>query len=228
MEFYSVCQTQTLSTRLFINACCVQHSSTALSPMAPVLTACERHAAGNTPCQPKQLSCFGESSQQCIKFDCQAIEMLVQCARRATAWHTCCGGCAGRHCNTAYFLQACSSSPPGDKFGHSNKSQFDRLMAFMLFCCFIAGEHGIMNVWEVNTSALQQPSSLERGVLRDSLAGSTAAEESKWVHLVGDPALLEELKDFFCYAQLLTQPQDTAGAYDITGECGLRVPAMQR
>jgi hypothetical protein len=76
-----------------------------------------------------------------------------------------------------------------------------------------AGEHGILNIWDVNTAALgPQPS-------RQASFGSSsaAAAASKWAHLVGDPALLEELRDYFCYAQLLAQPQDTAGAYDITG-----------
>ncbi|KAF6250825.1 quinon protein alcohol dehydrogenase-like superfamily [Scenedesmus sp. NREL 46B-D3] len=78
------------------------------------------------------------------------------------------------------------------------------------------GEHGIINVWDVNTAALgPQPS-------RQASFGSSsaAAAQSRWSHLLGDPALLEELRDCFCYAQLLAQPQDTAGAYDITG----RVP----
>jgi hypothetical protein len=79
-----------------------------------------------------------------------------------------------------------------------------------------AGDHGILNVWDVNTAALgPQPS-------RQASFGSSsaAAAHSKWAHLVGDPALLEELRDYFCYAQLLAQPQDTAGAYDITGRHG--------
>ncbi|WIA32991.1 hypothetical protein OEZ86_006150 [Tetradesmus obliquus] len=78
------------------------------------------------------------------------------------------------------------------------------------------GEQGILNVWDVNTAALGPPPSRQASFG----SSSAAAAASKWAHLVGEPALLEELRDYFCYAQLLAQPQDTAGAYDITG----RVP----
>jgi hypothetical protein len=81
-----------------------------------------------------------------------------------------------------------------------------------------AGEHGILNVWDVNTAALGPLPSRQASFG----SSSAAAAQSKWVHLVGDAALLEELRDYFCYAQLLAQPQDTAGAYDITGRHGCR------
>lgn len=75
-------------------------------------------------------------------------------------------------------------------------------------------------MWDVNTSALDAlDSQLQSSVAaEDSAASSIAAAEAKWSHLIGNPALLEELKDYFCYAQVLSQQQDSVGAYDITGQ----------
>jgi len=79
-----------------------------------------------------------------------------------------------------------------------------------LTCALLAGEQGILNVWDVNTAALgpicQQPV--------ESVAGASA-----WSQLIGDSALLEELKNYFCYAQLLSdEQQDPTKAHQVTGE----------
>jgi hypothetical protein len=69
-----------------------------------------------------------------------------------------------------------------------------------------------MNVWEVNTSALlsQQPST-------SAAAAPVSSSRPDWEQLVGDPALYEELRDYFCYAQLTTQPLDTTGGFGLDG-----------
>jgi hypothetical protein len=80
-----------------------------------------------------------------------------------------------------------------------------------------AGTNGIMNVWEVNTAALLPPAA-------PAAPAAAAASSSKpdWAQLVGDPALYEELQDYFCYAQLTTQPLDTTGGFTLNGG-GLRL-----
>lgn len=75
-----------------------------------------------------------------------------------------------------------------------------------------AGTNGIMNVWEVNTAALLPP---QPGP--GTLAASSSSKPD-WEQLVGDPALYEELRDYFCYAQLTTQQLDTTGGFGIDGE----------
>jgi hypothetical protein len=102
----------------------------------------------------------------------------------------------------------CSSSALVPDSTSNNQSVSVQAMLLLLS----AGEHGILNIWDVNTAALgPQPSR------QASFSSSNTAAQSKWAHLVGDSALLEELRDYFCYAQLLAQPQDTAGAYVIIG-----------
>lgn len=75
-----------------------------------------------------------------------------------------------------------------------------------------------MNVWEVNTSALLPP---QPGPA-PALATPSRSSKPDWEQLVGDPALYEELRDYFCYAQLTTQQLDTTGSFGIDGEgqCG--------
>lgn len=83
-----------------------------------------------------------------------------------------------------------------------------------------AGNQGVVNVWDVNTAALDTPDTMQQQSLmglEDSQTSSIAAAEARWSRLIGEPALLEELKDFFCYAQVKSQQQDTSGALDITG-----------
>lgn len=67
----------------------------------------------------------------------------------------------------------------------------------------------------MNTAALlPQPG-------QSSSLGATAANSSgktDWAQLVGDPALYEELRDYFCYAQLTTQALDTTSSFGIDGE----------
>jgi hypothetical protein len=76
-----------------------------------------------------------------------------------------------------------------------------------------------MNVWEVNTSALllsQQPSTPA------AAAPVTGSSRPDWEQLIGDPALYEELRDYFCYAQLTTQPLDTTGGFGLDGACSIK------
>lgn len=81
-------------------------------------------------------------------------------------------------------------------------------------------------MWDVNTSALHAPDSQRQSLAaaEDSTASNILAAEAKWSHLIDDPALLEELKDYFCYAQVVSQQQGAAGAYDIKGEAHCRTP----
>ncbi|KAF8067275.1 CFAP251 [Scenedesmus sp. PABB004] len=85
------------------------------------------------------------------------------------------------------------------------------------------GEQGALNVWDVDTAALVDPGGGDALALELELggaAGGRGGAEARWAHLVGDAALVEELRDLICYAQVAAQPQDTATPYDITG----RVP----
>lgn len=84
-----------------------------------------------------------------------------------------------------------------------------------LYC---AGNHGILSVWDVNTAALDTLDLQRQSMMaaEDSRASSIAAAEAKWSHLIGDHVLLEELKDYFCYAQIMSRQQNS-GAYDISG-----------
>jgi hypothetical protein len=72
-----------------------------------------------------------------------------------------------------------------------------------------------MNVWAVNTSALVPQASRQQQMQQPQAASSGKAD---WGRLIGDRALVEELRDFFCYAQLMTQLLDTTGGFDVTGE----------
>lgn len=74
-----------------------------------------------------------------------------------------------------------------------------------------------MNVWEVNTAALLPQQQAQHGLAVPAVTNS-AANKPDWAQLIGDPDLHEELRDYFCYAQLTTQPLDTAGSFGIDGE----------
>ncbi len=77
----------------------------------------------------------------------------------------------------------------------------------------LPGTNGIMNVWEVNTTALLPPQPQGPGAL-----AVPSSSKPDWEQLVGDPALYEELRDYFCYAQLTTQQLDTTGGFGIDGK----------
>lgn len=71
-----------------------------------------------------------------------------------------------------------------------------------------------MNVWEVNTGALLPP---QQGPAAQAAVAAPNSSKPDWEQLVGDAALYEELRDFFCYAQLTTQSLDTTGSFGIDG-----------
>jgi hypothetical protein len=72
-----------------------------------------------------------------------------------------------------------------------------------------------MNVWAVNTAALL-PSASAAAPAGLPLPTSSSSRPD-WEQLVGDPALYEELRDYFCYAQLTTQPLAAADSFAIDG-----------
>eukprot|EP00775_Hariotina_reticulata_P011389 gene11389-11537_t len=81
------------------------------------------------------------------------------------------------------------------------------------------GEQGVLNIWDVNTTAL--------GPIGRPLVKTAA--DSAWSQLIGDKALLEELKDYFCYAQLLSEQQDATGAHQVNGNVPISaLPALMR
>jgi hypothetical protein len=82
--------------------------------------------------------------------------------------------------------------------------------------CAPAGTNGVMNVWEVNTGALLPA---QQGTAAQAAAAApSSSSKPDWEQLVGDAALYEELRDYFCYAQLTTQSLDTTGSFGIDGE----------
>eukprot|EP00878_Enallax_costatus_P035232 GHUV01039243.1.p1 GENE.GHUV01039243.1~~GHUV01039243.1.p1 ORF type:complete len:262 (+),score=103.59 GHUV01039243.1:338-1123(+) len=92
------------------------------------------------------------------------------------------------------------------------------------------GTHGILSVWDVNTAALDTMDHQRQSMMaaEDSRASSIAAAEAKWSHLIGDPVLLEELKDYFCYAQVMSRQQDSE-AYNISGKMPVSIlPDLMR
>jgi hypothetical protein len=85
------------------------------------------------------------------------------------------------------------------------------------------GTNGVMNVWEVNTRALlpAQPGPAAQAAAAAPSSSSSGSSKPDWEQLVGDAALYEELRDYFCYAQLTKQSLDTTGSFGIDG--GLQV-----
>jgi hypothetical protein len=73
-----------------------------------------------------------------------------------------------------------------------------------------------MNVWTVNTHALAPPA-VRAHTPTAAAAACAGGGRPDWGRLLGDAALLEALRDLFCYAQLTTQPLDTTGAFDVNG-----------
>lgn len=85
------------------------------------------------------------------------------------------------------------------------------------------GERGIINVWDIDTSALEAHATAlslaaARAASTPSVSGetdaaaaaalsgadvaATGADVARWEALVGDEGLVEELRDLFCYVQL--------------------------
>lgn len=71
-----------------------------------------------------------------------------------------------------------------------------------------------MNVWDVNTEVLL----LQHTQSPLGTAVVPSADKPNWPQLLGDEALFEELKDYFCYAQLTTRPLDTTEGFDLDGK----------
>jgi hypothetical protein len=90
------------------------------------------------------------------------------------------------------------------------------------------GTGGIMNVWAVNTAALLPPALAAAPAGLPALSSSSSSRPD-WEQLVADPALYEELRDYFCYAQLTTQPLDATDSFAIDGHVPVAVlPDLMR
>lgn len=84
-----------------------------------------------------------------------------------------------------------------------------------------------MNVWAVNTAALLPPAPAAAPAGLPALSSSSSRPD--WEQLVADPTLYEELRDYFCYAQLTTQPLDATDSFAISGGSTIPVrPQNQR
>lgn len=81
-----------------------------------------------------------------------------------------------------------------------------------------AGADGTIASWDVSSAPLER-----------SAAASEAQGESRWAAVVGDPDLLEEMRDYFMYAQVKAQGEDALEARHVPGTVPVEmVPDLMR
>lgn len=81
------------------------------------------------------------------------------------------------------------------------------------------GDQGALNMWDISTAVLEQ-------------AATTSEKEEgskRWEKLVGDDELLNDLKDYFYFAQIKSQGEDSMAPRSITGQVAVSmVPDLMR
>lgn len=73
-----------------------------------------------------------------------------------------------------------------------------------------SGADGTLASWDINTTPLES----------SMAAASNGDEEERWAAVLGDPELVREMRDYFVYAQIKTQGEDSLEPRNVPGGRG--------